>query len=64
MLQMISCRPTSRISDGAPDLRRRVADTEACDTVGRVHFIYFADRCMRLLGDSLQYVCSDIYSHP
>ncbi len=33
------CRPTSRISDGAPNFRRIVADTEACGTVGRVHFI-------------------------
>jgi hypothetical protein len=44
------CRPTSRISDGAPDLRRIVADAKAYGRVGRVHFIQLADRCMRLLG--------------
>jgi hypothetical protein len=50
-------RPTSRISDGAPDLRRRVADANACGTAGRVHFIYLADRCMRLLGGAAGMRC-------
>ena len=45
-----SCRLTSRISDGAPALRRRVADLQPTMTVGRVHFIHLAARCMRLLG--------------
>ena len=32
-------RLMSRISDGAPDFRRIVADAKAGETVGRVHFI-------------------------
>jgi hypothetical protein len=46
-------RLTSPFSGGAPDLRRRVADAEASGTVGRVHFIHLADRCMRLLGGAI-----------
>jgi hypothetical protein len=48
---MVVRRLTSRISDGAPDFRRRVADAKPKMTVGRVHFIQLADRCMQLLGD-------------
>jgi hypothetical protein len=49
----MECRPTARISDGAPDLRRIDADGEPSRTVGRVQFIHLADRCMRLLADTL-----------
>jgi hypothetical protein len=33
------CRPTSRISDWAPHLRRTIADANTGRTVGRVHFM-------------------------